>query len=668
MGEAYLDYKKSGSGLNINGIIQDYYVYAGEKVSAGDFVEFVNGVASRTTETSGDIVVSEISECGETISACKLTENKVFVAHKDDDYHLYGIVCTIDGATITKGTETQISSSSYSGYNIKVVALSETSVFIAHSINETSVYLYGNVCTISGATITAGTETRLSGTSKAGSAFSLQLLPNGTVFIAHSYSSNYNLYGMVCTVSGTTITPGTDTPLSTTKYAGSVIDTALLPDGNVFVAHSSSSSYYLYGMVCTISGATITAGTNTNLDADGRGFSAVLLEENKVFIAYKQSNYSYLFAKVCTISGTTITAGTNTQLGVTYEQGYTISTVLLKNGDIFIAHSYRKGSNFCLYGMICTVDGTTITPGVDTALNITDYTGNTISSVLLEGENVFIAHSYGSSYHTYAQIWGADAEYNIPTNQITLTEYETQVRPTTSLPCNGVASTDGMGAYNVVEYVVAEGESVNSGDCVEIGEEVVIGDIIPKTWTEVTAGTEYSSNGTILSASNYRGSGFELYRAFDGDVDTYYSTKSGGGTEVVLQFPNPVKITKMKIKVLCGGSVTQYIVQGSNNGLIYTDLYTGTENNNELVEIELTTTGRYSYYRVYAGGATSSYSLLYEWQVSEYYRDVVKKSTDSSYTALQSGTAGDTIQIMVPVSNEESTAHKDVVSVYVPEV
>ena len=41
MGEAFLDYKKGRAGLDINGIIEDYYVYAGENVNAGDFVEFV---------------------------------------------------------------------------------------------------------------------------------------------------------------------------------------------------------------------------------------------------------------------------------------------------------------------------------------------------------------------------------------------------------------------------------------------------------------------------------------------------------------------------------------------------------------------------------------------------------------------------------------------------
>ena len=33
--------EKRSENFNINGIIEDYYVYAGENISAGNFVEFV---------------------------------------------------------------------------------------------------------------------------------------------------------------------------------------------------------------------------------------------------------------------------------------------------------------------------------------------------------------------------------------------------------------------------------------------------------------------------------------------------------------------------------------------------------------------------------------------------------------------------------------------------
>ena len=54
MGQGALDYIGVKGGLDINGIIQGYYVYAGENISAGDFVEFVNGVAGKVN--AGQII------------------------------------------------------------------------------------------------------------------------------------------------------------------------------------------------------------------------------------------------------------------------------------------------------------------------------------------------------------------------------------------------------------------------------------------------------------------------------------------------------------------------------------------------------------------------------------------------------------------------------------
>ena len=51
MGIAKLYSQSGGKGLKINGIIQDYYVYAGETVKKGDFVELLTGSNGAETET-----------------------------------------------------------------------------------------------------------------------------------------------------------------------------------------------------------------------------------------------------------------------------------------------------------------------------------------------------------------------------------------------------------------------------------------------------------------------------------------------------------------------------------------------------------------------------------------------------------------------------------------
>ena len=48
-----------GEGLDINGIIEQYYVYAGDNISAGDFVNFIEGIANRTITEGVAVDTSE---------------------------------------------------------------------------------------------------------------------------------------------------------------------------------------------------------------------------------------------------------------------------------------------------------------------------------------------------------------------------------------------------------------------------------------------------------------------------------------------------------------------------------------------------------------------------------------------------------------------------------
>lgn len=137
---------KSGGGLNIQGIIEEYT--ASGNISAGDFVNYIQNLG---TDTS----LSSTKYYGYNISAVALSQNKVFIAHgsrSSNNKYLNGIICTISNNTISYGNVTSISSADYAGISISAVALSEDKVFIAHSSGgsgtgaDTS--LAGIVCTI----------------------------------------------------------------------------------------------------------------------------------------------------------------------------------------------------------------------------------------------------------------------------------------------------------------------------------------------------------------------------------------------------------------------------------------------------------------------------------------------------------------------------------------
>lgn len=122
------------------------------------------------------------------------------------------------------------------------------------------------------------------------------------IFIAHSYNtstgtsvSQYSLYGMVCTISGTAISHGTDTQLVNNEYAGKKISAVALSSSKVFVAHSYGNYLYAYCTVCTINGTAITSGTSVCLSSTSYSgdyaMSAVKLSPNKAFVAFDNNLY-----------------------------------------------------------------------------------------------------------------------------------------------------------------------------------------------------------------------------------------------------------------------------------------------------------------------------------------------------------------------------------------
>lgn len=446
MGEAYLDWQKKSGGIKLNDVIEEYkYVAAGKQIKAGDLVNYINGIAGETDYgESVDTTISTAQYAGETIYAILLDDNRVFIAHSyGENRHLYGVVCTINGATITYGTDTQLSTTSYTGSAISAVALDKNRVFIAFSYGSSHV-LYSVVCTIDGTTITKGTLKQLDSTTYSGSQASSVLLPSGNVFVSHSYKSSYNLYGIVCTISDTTITAGTNTQLASGAATTMSQKSVLLPNGKVFTAYHygghNGNDRYLYGTISTVSGTSITTGTATKIvgtQNSGYDINPVVLDENHIFIAHTTN--SALYSVVCTVSGTTITVGTDIQLKT--EVSLPKSVILLRNGNILIVYGYS--TNYYLYGMILSVIETTMTIVSNTQLSTTQLAGYRSSTLMLNNETLFMAHSY-TSYYLYAQIFCTDTNSTI-TNNIVVPDYEEQITPAIEPPFNAVALSSGVG-------------------------------------------------------------------------------------------------------------------------------------------------------------------------------------------------------------------------------
>ncbi len=420
--------KIESGGLEINGIIEEYKANAGENINVGDFVGFVN------FKNNTDVKLSNSEYAGRAISAVALSNNKVFIAHSSGSYvYLYGMICTISENTIIVETDMLLSENCAEGQGISAVVLSSNKVFVAYG-DRSSCYLHGIVCIISGTKITTGTDTTLNSNMGSGKPVSVVALDSNKVFIAYSYSSY--LCGMVCTISGTTITSGVDTKLI---YNVGSMSIAALNNSKVFFTNSDSNSHRLYGMICTISGTTITGGTNTQLSTvswTGDYTSTVALDSSKVFITHGCGNGGIcLYGIVCMINEGIITRGIDTQLSTAENTGNVISTAVLDSNKVFITYGY--GGAY-LYGMVCIISETEIIRRVDIELNTNQYPSPIIVSIIaLDNNKVFIGYSYRDSYYLY--------------RMMIRTDLIKQIKGIQNAIC-GIAKTSGTGGQNIQVY------------------------------------------------------------------------------------------------------------------------------------------------------------------------------------------------------------------------
>ena len=417
------------SGIEINGLIEQYKVMPGSNINAGDFVNFVNTVVedftarigkrytnvscvlldetkvffaqrgeSETIVTSlleiidGDINVLANEDTtyittGGISSSVLLEENKVFLSYSDKSNNLCGLIVSINNNTMSYYTSVICSNGivATSTLGDSCVLLEQNRVFIARSAGN---YLYGTLVDISGR-VMEGTTTQLNSTSNSCTKTpKCVALGNNRVFIAHVYSSNHNLYGTIVEINGTTMTT-TFKALNTTFGAcNKGIDCILLEDNKVFIAHSNGFNAQLSGTIVAIDGTNMTATTTVLNSTNNSYFSepnCVLLETNKVIIIHHYVASGTVYGTMVTINGTTMTANVefiinNTNLYSSYNM-----RSLFVNGIVLTSHGSSANnsyfSSYLLKGK--AIPTTDIIKGI---ANTSGTSGETIEVYVPKGE------------------------------------------------------------------------------------------------------------------------------------------------------------------------------------------------------------------------------------------------------------------------------------------
>lgn len=182
----------------------------------------------------------------------------------------------------------------------------------------------------------------------------------------------------------------------------------------VFTRGDNASYRTIVAYAVDFSGGTITVGTSVIVFSSNAGNFAdmCVLEDNKVFFAFGDESGGttaggYATGVVCTVSGTTVTVGTALRLSENYSSGvYTgrrVTVAKLSSTKVFAS---LDGGRYC---RVCNISGTTITlGGTEHAVSVDNNTVGAVATVsedrvLLVGERCAVL--FGISNDNISEVY-----------------------------------------------------------------------------------------------------------------------------------------------------------------------------------------------------------------------------------------------------------------------
>lgn len=442
------------TGITPNGIIESYYAYAGENISAGDFVKFVNGVSGMIDygESSRALISYEASGSTTLPTGHLVSENRVLIVYHAgidssnnivEQSGLYASLLEIQGNIVNIINTTYIVKTS----NIfRTLRLSSGEIVLAFC-NTSNYSAYVMLITVEGDNINVGTSTQLS-ISCYSPYFSMVLMPNGNIFLSYIHGSDY-LYGVGIKIENGVVTKGTVTQILAQKYNYNFMYSTALSDTGILLTFETYQSYYK-GIVVTMSESlAITVGSQYQLASQAYSPSGAAihrhytLSDGRILLIAeaKASSSNVIYGIFLSVSGTKITVDKEQTL---YSGVGNFDAVQYADNKFALVCS----SSANLYGSIFSIDGNTITTATLTKLSSTTKDGYSISATLLKDNIILVTNvKYDSNdgYPRYAQVFKIDEENNMLTNYIKTIGYETQVKLATEAPFDGIAKTSGEG-------------------------------------------------------------------------------------------------------------------------------------------------------------------------------------------------------------------------------
>ena len=422
------------TGIDINGVVEQYKVEAGEDISAGDFVEFINTIG--TMRPSSPTV---FESAGTTyISAVALNENKVVVNYRDTGNSHYGtaIVLSINDTSIIKGEPIVFESAKTD--HISAVKLNENKILVSYRDVANNNCSTAIILSINDMDITTGNPLVFNNSN--GTEISAVKLNENRVVVSYRDNGN-NTYGeaIVLAINDMVITKGS--PIVFNNAGSSYMSNVALNENIVLVCYNDNGNgYYGTAVVLTIDDMSITKGSPIVFESARIDYiSAVKLNENKVLVSYSNTgNNSFGTAIVLTIDDTSIAKGSPFVFNNT--QSYYISATTLRANKVLVGYK-DTGNRSNGTVVVLTIKGMSIAK--EPPIVFENASSSYISAVALTESKVLVGYR-------------DDANSGHGTATIVSTRIESAVIKSTSRhTIHGVAEETGVAGQVIPVFTIA---------------------------------------------------------------------------------------------------------------------------------------------------------------------------------------------------------------------
>ena len=327
----------------------------------------VVGMSETTGAGAGDPSVFESAAIDTNAAVYDSTSGKVVIVYKDEGNSNYGtaIVGTVSGTSISFGSPTVFESTNATEISATFDSANDK-VVVAYVDGGNSYYGTAIVGNVSGTGISFGSPVVFKSSYLSYPSI-IYDSANNKVVIAYNAGSSAGGRAIVGTVSGTSISFGSDVQFNSANEAIYIASTYDSTNNKVVITYRDvGNSNYGTAVVGTVSGTSISFGSPAVFESAQTNEIAAAYDSSnqKVVIAYRDSdNSNYGTAVVGTVSGTSISFGTP----VIFESGGSIqhTSAAYDSSNQKVVITYREYGSTSGYGtaIVGTVSGNSINFG-----------------------------------------------------------------------------------------------------------------------------------------------------------------------------------------------------------------------------------------------------------------------------------------------------------------